>query len=262
MVSTIQDSYFQWIRENSVFSPVLNEAIELSTPFIDSLNENVKIYLIPESGLWKVTDDGFTMWSLDAMGMGFRKGSHREGMMRRTIDRYQVQLDPLTRELFIKTAPDTIGQSIHYLIQAVLSVSDFLQINQKNIKNLFNEEVQQYFDSQRNLYDAFADFELQGKSKLMHRFDYLMTVKDRKKKLVRLINHLDQTQLERTLLSWQDTSQQRAAKYHDQLSMAVVVNDRQRPIDPKSERAFMEYEIEPIPFSNKKLMQQSLSIGG
>jgi len=48
------------------------------------------------------------------------------------------------------------------------------------------------------------------------------------KKLVTLVNHLNQTQLERSLLSWEDTSIQRFEKYNDNLGMVVLINDKEK----------------------------------
>jgi hypothetical protein len=262
MLETIKDSYLNWIRENTVFTNTLNESVELSSPFIDSLNENIKIYIEPNSTLFKITDDGFTIWSLESMGISFRKGSIREKMLYNVIDRHSVSINPINGELFINSDKDNLGKSIHVLIQAVLTVSDLLKLNKKNVKNLFFEEVNSYFKKNDDIFDYFPDIEIQGKSKLMHRFDYLMSVKHKQKKLVRLVNHLDQVQLERILLSWQDTSQQRATKYNENLGMVALINDSEKKIPGKFEEAFIQYGIEPVGFSNKDEVNRSLSLVG
>src|SRR5699024_8656362 len=131
-------------------------------------------------------------------------------------------IDENSNELYIYSDEKKLGKSIHSLIQSVLSISDFLWFNKKTVKNLFFEEVNAYFTDQPDKFDVFPSLEIQGKSKLSHHFDYLMTVENRNKKLVRLINHLDQSQLERTLLSWQDTSQQRKSVYGENLGMVAL----------------------------------------
>ncbi len=143
-----------------------------------------------------------------------------------------------------------------------MTISDSLKLTKKTIKNLFIEEVNKYFHDNDEIFDPFPDIEIQGKSKLMHRFDYLMNVKNKQKKLVRLVNHLDQIQLERILLSWQDTSQQRISKYKENLGMVALINDSTKPISSKFEEAFIQYGIEPIGFSNKDDVKNSLSLVG
>lgn len=261
-LDTIKDSYINWIKENTVFTEVLNNSIELSSPFVDSLNENIKLYIEPNQTKFKVTDDGYTIWSLETAGVSIRKGSHREKMLYDVIDKHCITINPLTNELFVYSDKDSLGGSIHSLIQATLTVSDFLKTNKKNIKNLFMEEVSNYFRENEEIFDPFPDIEIQGKSKLLHRFDYLMTVQKKQKKLVKLVNHLDQVQLERILLSWQDTSQQRTTKYKESLGMVALINDSHKPIASKYEEAFLQYGIEAIGFTNKTEVKRSLSLVG
>lgn len=261
-IESIKESYLEWIKNNTSFSEVLNNSVELSSPFVDSLNENIKLYIEPDQTKFKITDDGYTLWSLESAGVVIRKGSHREKMLYDVIDRHRISINPSTNELYIYSDKKSLGSSIHSLIQATLTISDFLKLNKKSIKNLFIEEVSKYFNENEEIFDPFPDIEIQGKSKLLHRFDYLMTVKNKQKKLVRLVNHLDQVQLERILLSWQDTSQQRTTKYKENLGMVALINDSQKPITNKFEEAFLQYGIEAIGFSNKPEVNRSLSLVG
>lgn len=261
-LETVRNEYIKWIRDNTHFSNALNNAIEISSPFIDSLSENIKLYIEPHSNNFKVTDDGYTIWNLESLGSPIRKGSQRFFMLQSIVDRYNISYDEDNKELFIYADQKELGQAIHSLLQSTLTISDLLQINKKTIKNLFFEEVSKYFEENEDIFDPFPDIEIQGKSKLTHRFDYLMNVKNKEKKLVRLVNNLDQVQLERVLLSWQDTSQQRTKRYKENLSMVVLVNDANRPISDKFDEAFRQYDIESIEFSNKNKVKKSLSLIG
>lgn len=261
-LETIQSEYVKWIRDNTHFTNVLNDAIEVSSPFIDALSENIKLYIEPHSNRFKITDDGYTIWNLESLGSQIRKNSQRNLMLLNVVDRYSISYDENNKELYIYATQDEIGQAIHSLLQSTLAISDLLQINKKNIKNLFFEEVSSFFDDNNEIFDPFPDIEIQGKSKLTHRFDYLMYVKNKEKKLVRLINNIDQIQLERALLSWQDTSKQRIKRYKENLSMVVLVNDKNRPISSEFDEAFREYNIEPIEFSDKAAVKKSLSLVG
>lgn len=254
-----KESYFNWIKENSMFTEVLNNSIELSSPFVDSLNENIKLYIIPTDSGFRVSDDGYTLWSLEAMGMSFKKNSRRYKMLQNTKYRFNVEFNEESKEFFINSTSQNLGKSIHLLIQTCLSVSDMLHFDTNTVKSLFNEEVDTYFNKYPNKFSPFRDFELMGKSKLTHNFDYLMTISSNTQKLVRLINHLDQVQLERTIYSWQDTTQQRKSRYNEHLSMVALVNDKEKDIPEKYSEAFHEYEIEVIGFSDKPKLDASLS---
>jgi len=254
----IKDAYFDWIKENTIFSDAL-DAIEITSPFTDSLNENIVIYIEPNGLRFRITDSGHTLWSLESMGITFRKNSQKEKILYNLIRRLNIQISADSKELFILTDKNNLGRGIHSLIQGILSVSDSLWYGKRTIKNLFIEEVANYFNEHKELYDPFPDIEIQGKSKLSHRFDYLMNTANRSKKLVKVINNLDQTQLERTLLSWSDTNEQRKASYNNTVSMVALINDKDKEIAPHFIEAFYEYEIEPLGFSNKKKIQKSLS---
>ncbi|TCK01384.1 UNVERIFIED_ORG: uncharacterized protein DUF1828 [Anoxybacillus amylolyticus] len=126
VINLVEQSCFDWIKQNTEFAN-LNETVELSSPFVDSLNENIKLYIEPSSDGFKITDDGYTLWSLESMGVSFRKGSHRERMLFQIMDRYNVELDDKT--LYVTCDKDNIEKSIHCLIQAVLTVSGLLKTN-------------------------------------------------------------------------------------------------------------------------------------
>ena len=259
-VKTIKNSYINWIRENTNFNEVLNQTIEVSSPFMSALNENIKIYVIPNSTRYKITDDGYTLWNLESLGMNFRKGSRRESLLLNAIDRSNLSMDPKTKELFIYSTQQKLGNSMHTMIQSILTITDMLRFNTSTVRSLFFDEVNKYFDENKELYDPFPDVEIQGKSKLLHRFDYLMTLKHKQKKLVKLINNLDKSQVERTIMGWQDTTEQRTSKYNENLKMVALINDSEKVISTEFEDAFTQYGIETIGFSDKKLVEKSLSV--
>src|SRR5690625_2203515 len=124
-----------------------------------------------------------------------------------------------------------------------------LKFSTSAVRNIFREEVSAYFDKNEDIYDPFSDFEIQGRSKLTHHFDYLMTLQNKEKKLVRLINNFNQTQVERTLISWQDTHEQRKNKYNEKKKLSEEYTE-----------ALLEYGIEPIRFSDKQHVKKSLSL--
>ncbi|MBU5467061.1 DUF1829 domain-containing protein [Virgibacillus sp. MSJ-26] len=135
-----------------------------------------------------------------------------------------------------------------------------LKFNTSAVRNIFREEVSAYFDKNEDIYDPFSDFEIQGRSKLTHHFDYLMTLQNKEKKLVRLINNFNQPQVERTLISWQDTHEQRKNKYNENLKMVALINDNEKKLSEEYTEALLEYGIEPIRFSDKQHVKKSLSL--
>lgn len=261
MIDNIKDSYIKWIKENTKLSKTRSDIVELSSPFLDAIDENIKIYIKPDSDEFKISDDGFTIWSLESSGISFRKGSSREKVLKSIVDRSGINISD-DKELYIYVEKNNLGMAMHILIQSIISISDMLMYSKNTIQNLFFDEVNNYFNKHSDLYNPFPAIEITGKSKLSYRFDFLMNVKDQNKKLVNLINHIDQPQLERALISWEDTSKQREEQYDEKIGMVTLVNDKEKRLSSKYKAAFDRYGIVAIEFSDKELVKKHLSYVG
>lgn len=254
----ILNRYLTWLKKNIILSEGINDAIEVSSPFVDFMNDNIKIYIKPMGDdKYLLSDDGYTIWNLKAMGINFQKNSAKSNMLNYIVKSKNLSLNN-EDELEITADKENIGQSIHFLIQGIISVSDLLLTHEKTVKSIFLEEVQKYFDANKDKYDPTRDFLLRGRSQLVHQFNYLMTTRNREKKIVNIINHLDRTRLEVTLLSWGDTHEERVRLYHDDLKMAVIINDSKK-INSEYIGYLKNYGITPIPFSNKNLLYNELT---
>src|SRR5690625_1100302 len=64
LIGSIKDSYISWINKNTSFTKTKPGIIELSSPFLDAIDENIKIYIEPDVDEFRISDDGFTLWSL------------------------------------------------------------------------------------------------------------------------------------------------------------------------------------------------------
>lgn len=261
MIDTIKDSYLNWIKENTKFTNVKQNIVELSSPFLDAMDENIKIYIENGMNEFKISDDGFTIWSLESSGVSFRKGSTRDSILKSIVNQHGINISE-GKELYKYVDEKNLGNSMHTFLQSILSISDMLMYSTHTIENLFFDEVNKYFNENKQLYDPFPFLEIIGRSKLSYRFDFLMNVKNNNKKLVTLINYLTQAQIERALISWEDTSIQRKKLYNENIQMVTLINDKERKLTKEYEEAFITYGIEPIEFSNKKQIEKSLSYVG
>jgi|SRR5690625_3934126 len=258
MIGSIKDSYISWINKNTSFTKTKPGIIELSSPFLDAIDENIKIYIEPDVDEFRISDDGFTLWSLESSGISFRKGSTREKILNAIINRSGISISD-DNELYSYVNDNNLGRAMHTFIQSIISISDMLMYSKNTIGDLFFDEVNKYFKDNCDLYDPFPSIEITGKSKLSYRFDFLMNVKNKNKKLVTLINNIDQVQLERALISWEDTSIQRKEQYDENIGMVTLINDKQKKLSNKFKEAFDVYGIEAIEFSNKDMVKDSLS---
>lgn len=254
----VKDSYLKWLDMNTKFTNVQDGIIEISSPFIDPMNENIKLYVERKGNEYLISDDGFTIWSLESTGVHFRKGSTKYKILKSITSQHGIFISE-NNELFKVVDKNNLGNGIHYFLQSLLNISDMLMYNQHTIENLFFDEVNNYFNQNKDLYNPFPSIEIIGKSKLSYHFDFLMNVKDNNKKLVTLINYLTKSQVERTLISWTDTRVQRKKLYKEDIEMVTIINDKERQLTSEFKGALTEYGIEPIEFSNKSQIEKSLS---
>ncbi|WP_449354369.1 DUF1829 domain-containing protein [Virgibacillus natechei] len=260
LLKDIKENYLDWLKDNTKLTEVMNNSIEISSPFLDSYDENIKIYISKDKNGFILSDDGYTFWNLNAYGMAFKKNTSRHSMLHRIINIKGLKFDEQTKEIYIKANQNTIGSAMHTLIQGLINISNLSITNTKNIKGLFYDNVYNYFSKNNEIFDFFPDIDLQGKSQLTHKFDYMFNMKDKKKKLVKLVNQLNINAVQSILFSWEDTYTQRLHKYNEDLSMATIINDENKNINQSYLAAFEEYNVQYVFWSEKDSIHKNLSI--
>src|SRR5690625_1100303 len=116
LIGSIKDSYISWINKNTSFTKTKPGIIELSSPFLDAIDENIKIYIEPDVDEFRISDDGFTLWSLESSGISFRKGSTREKILNAIINRSGISISD-DNELYSYVNDNNLGRSIDTFIQ-------------------------------------------------------------------------------------------------------------------------------------------------
>lgn len=255
----ISNEYINWIKANTKFNDV-HKSLELSTPFVDFLGDNIKIYVEEKNGKFRITDDGYTIWSLESLGIPVKdKSNKRNKMLHALLDKRSINFESKTDELYLTSTKKEIGQRIHQMIQSIINVSDLMYVHNSTVRSLFNEEVHAYLQKNIDNYDFTPDIRIDGRSNLSYKFDFLMNTKKRQKKVVKVYNNFQKSNVESILASWLDTREERQKNYNDDLRMAVIINDQNRPISSDYESALKQYDIPVIPFSNKKILYDELS---
>ena len=258
-IDLVKDDYINWIKENTKMTKVMKGNIEISSPFIDSFNENIKVYISKETGKLYISDDGYTIWNLQSYGLPLRKNSSRYNMLKSIVNSKGLKINEDSQEIYVNVNNDNIGAAIHTLIQGIISITDLAYTNTTNVKNLFYEEVYSYFVENKPSYNFIPDIDLQGKSTLSHKFDYLFFTKKSGGNAVKLINRLDTKTVKSILFSWEDTYAQRKERYNEDLSMSVIINDKDKKINSTLISALNEYKVKDLYWSDKKTIQKELS---
>src|SRR5690606_12291394 len=124
-----------------VFSELSN-AVEITTPFLNSNHDYVQIYAIKDGINLELTDDGSTLNELYLMGFDFSSPKRKE-IINNIIRSYGVTLTD-NGELLVKTTIEQFPHKKHSLLQAILKVNDMLFLNRKNVSDVFQEDVRKF----------------------------------------------------------------------------------------------------------------------
>src|SRR5690625_7690666 len=112
-----------------------------------------------------MSDDGFTLWSLESSGISFRKGSTREKILNAIINRSGISI-PDDNELYSYVNDTNLGRAMHTFIQSIISISDMLMYRKNTLGGLFLDAVYKCFQDNCELYDRLRSIQITGKTKL------------------------------------------------------------------------------------------------
>lgn len=258
-ITQISKEYFDWIKNNNHFT-INKNIIQLSTPVVDSFGDNINIILKQEGDKIRISDDAYVIWNIEAHGLNItNKNSKRYNLLNSILSFDSVSLDPNTNEIYKLSTMKNIGQNIHEVIQSISKISDLMYLNKSNVKSVFSEDVFNYLKENKEHYDYFPNLQIIGHSKLAFNFDALFTTKNKIKKLSKFYNSFSKSTVENVLVSWLDTIKSREERFDGSLQMAIVVNDENtKTLSRDYLDALSEYDIDVIPFSDKKKFKESL----
>lgn len=245
------DSYHRWLRK-SISYKLINNYIEITTPFLDRDNDHMNIYIYrDEDGKLFMTDAGYILNNLEMSGVSLNS-PRRQEILTSKLNGLGVKLD--NDNLEIAFTKDTFPQAKNRLIQAMLSVDDMFYLSSPNVKSLFLEEVQSYF-LENHIY-AVENVNFTGISGMTHNYDYVVQrTRQKPERLVKVFNTLSAQNAKTLLFSWQDTAEIRKPDS----ALYTIYNDTQRPSD-EALRALDNYGVKRIPWSNRNQLPELLSV--
>jgi len=260
LAEEISKEYFDWIKENHKFYNLKSTTAEIQTPYVDSFGDSISFSIINDNGSFKLTDLGYTIWNLEAHGMNVTQKNNLRTQLLQSIINFEGAKIIGDKEIVKETKKNNLGQSIHDMAQMLLRLSELAVTHKKNIKNLFEQDVEEYFLKNKDTFDFFPSFSVKGKSNLLHSFDYLFFRKDADFKLARAQNTIAKSTVDSILTSWLDTSQHRSSRFGENIRLDIIVNgENYHSIKDDYLNALMEYNIGVINFDNKSQLQQQLS---
>lgn len=181
MKSSWVEEYLDWLKEQYQISDLGNSE-EIITPFVNSIGDNITIYVSPnEDGSITLTDDFDTIGDLTMMGVNLSLPS-RKVYLNNIINEYGIH--NVDGELFVVGSKGDFPMMKQNLVQAIIHIDDLLMTRKENVTSIFKEEVYSYFDE--NDFGGLKTYRPFGSSGNSYLIDY--TIPKREHRPYRFIN--------------------------------------------------------------------------
>ena len=236
------DAYIEWLRKGlSVES--LEKACELTTPFLDRHNDHIQIYAVKRDGKIILSDDGYILSDLRTSGLELMTPK-RKTVLDSLLNGFGVKLEG--NQLFIEASQKNIGQRLHSLIQAMLSVNDMFVMAQPRVATFFWEDVRAFLDTHDVRYSPRV--KIAGISGFDHAIDFLIPKsKARPERLVQAINAPSKNTIGTYLFTLTDTREARG----DESEAYAFLNDKEREVGGDVIEALEAYDVKPALWSQR-----------
>jgi Domain of unknown function DUF1829/Domain of unknown function DUF1828 len=242
-IEKLLSDYRAWLKDQTTLREVNGSWVEITTPYLDRHNDALQIYARQENGAFLLTDDRYTIHDLEASGCSLNT-EKRQDLLRMTLAGFGVKLN--NDALEVRATRETFPIRKHNLIQAMLAVNDLFYLAKPIVESLFYEDVIAWLEGNDIRYTPKVKFT--GTSGYDHLFDFVIP-KSRKQpeRIVQAINRPTRDTAESFAFAWLDTRQVRPPES----KAYAVLNDNEQPIVGSVLEAFRNYQIQPVPFSER-----------
>jgi hypothetical protein len=244
------DQYFSWLKSKTAWREI-NGWTEITTPYLDRHNDYIQIYLRQNGDEWELTDDGETLTDLIQSGCELDT-PRRKALLQTTLNEFGMHLE--NGAITVKTKQDSFALRKHNLIQAILAVNDLFYLARASVESFFFEDVALWMDDSDIRYTQRVKFS--GRTGYDHLFDFVVPKsKKEPERILRVVNNPAKDQANAAILSWVDTKEARPSN-----SVAyAVLNDKERIIPDGVVEALKNYDITPLPWSQRDEFRERLA---
>ena len=242
-IEKLLDNYRAWMKDKTTLREVDGSWVEITTPHLDRHNDALQIYARRENGGFVLTDDSYIVHDLEASGCKLDTDK-RKSLLRMTLNGFGVTLN--NDALEVHATPENFPLRKHTLIQAMLAVNDLFYLAQPIVESLFYEDVVVWLDA--NDVHYLPNVKFTGISGYDHHFDFAIP-KSRKQpeRIVQAINRPTRESALSFINAWGDTRQVRPP----QSKAYAVLNDNEGPASGAVIDALRNYQIQPVPWSQR-----------
>jgi len=244
------EQYFSWLKSKTAWRDI-NGWTEITTPYLDRHNDYIQIYLRQSGDEWELTDDGETLTDLIQSGCELDT-PRRKALLQTTLNGFGMHL--VNGAITVKTKQDSFALRKHNLIQAILAVNDLFYLARASVESFFFEDVALWMDDSDIRYTQRVKFS--GRTGYDHLFDFVVPKsKKEPERILRVVNNPAKDQANAAILSWVDTKEARPSN-----SVAyAVLNDKERTISDGVVEALKNYDITPLPWSQRDEFRERLA---
>ncbi|EGO6644948.1 DUF1828 domain-containing protein, partial [Enterococcus faecalis] len=244
---TFISDYVNWLKQEYSFNK-LDQADEVITPFVNHINDRIRIYLqYMSNDKIRISDDGNTINELEMLGIDLNT-KVRTKLIENVLNNFSVNLE--NDILFIDSDPSNFPTNKHKLIQTILRVYDLTMTQKKNIINLFNEEVQEFLFDHDFAGNVGAKYT--GGSGIDYQIDYsLGPTKKRPEIFIQFINNFNFNSITTESFIYDDLKEARSSD-KTKFSYKIIANDDEQKLSTKALTAARAKNIDVIPWSDKK----------
>lgn len=236
------DSYVEWLRKG-LSVEMLDNACELTTPFLDRHNDHLQIYAINKNGKIVLSDDGYVLADLRTSGLDFNTPK-RQCVLDSILNGLGVKSNG--QELIIEASVRNLGQRVHSLVQAMLAVNDLFVMAQSRVLTYFWEDVRLFFDKNDIRYSPKV--KIAGKTGFDHAIDFLIPKsKSRPERIIQTINNPSRNTISSYLFTLEDTREVRG----ESSEAYAFLNDQNKEIGGDVMEALESYKVKPAFWSQR-----------
>jgi len=242
-IEKLLNDYRAWLRDKTTLRELDGHWVEITTPYLDRHNDALQIYARGENGGYLLSDDKYTIHDLEASGCNLNT-EKRQDLLKMTLNGFGVKLNDEALE--IRATAETFPLRKHNLVQAMLAVNDLFYLAKSVVESLFHEDVITWLDANEIRYTPKLKFA--GTSGFDHLFDFVIP-KSRKQseRILQAINRPTRDNAEAFIYAWSDTREVRPPE----VKAYAVLNDAEQTISGGVMDAFRNYQIQPVPWSER-----------
>lgn len=181
--SLLENNYYKWLKDDLTFKNIEDGYVSISTPFIDTNFDNINLYVrFLSKDKVEVSDFGYIIANLEDIGIHL---DHRSKVAWRI---YTNALNDfgITREdeaLLIRTSLEHFAVAKNRLLQAIMRINDISYLSKGNVKEAFNDIVEDFLLKQEVLYTP--NVEIANGGGISSHFDFSIPTKSGIERLVK-----------------------------------------------------------------------------